>query len=75
MLNLDIGSRAEALASAAVQRAKHCVDSGVDACTAVSEKARQVGRETDRYVHANPWLIIGAAAGVGLLVGLMIRRR
>lgn len=42
---------------------------------AVVEKAKQVGRATDDYVHDNPWRSIGVAAGVGFIVGLLIGRR
>jgi ElaB/YqjD/DUF883 family membrane-anchored ribosome-binding protein len=38
-------------------------------------RARDAARETDRYVHENPWQSIGIAAGVGLLLGLLIGRR
>jgi ElaB/YqjD/DUF883 family membrane-anchored ribosome-binding protein len=34
-----------------------------------------MARATDDYVHENPWSSIGAAAGVGLLVGMLIARR
>ena len=42
---------------------------------AVKTKTREVARATDDYVHENPWKAIGAAAGVGLIVGLLISRR
>lgn len=38
-------------------------------------KARAAGHVADEYVHDNPWRAIGAAAGIGLLVGLLIGRR
>ena len=41
----------------------------------VTERARQAARYTDEYVHENPWRAIGVAAGIGLLLGLMISRR
>ncbi len=41
----------------------------------VTERARQAARYTDEYVHDNPWRAIGVAAGIGLLLGLMISRR
>lgn len=41
----------------------------------VSERARQAARYTDEYVHENPWRAIGVAAGIGLLLGLLISRR
>jgi ElaB/YqjD/DUF883 family membrane-anchored ribosome-binding protein len=46
-----------------------------DAQAAMVDKARQVGRVTDDYVQDNPWRSVGIAAGVGLLVGLLIGRR
>jgi ElaB/YqjD/DUF883 family membrane-anchored ribosome-binding protein len=38
-------------------------------------RAKAAGQAADNYVHENPWKAIGAAAGVGLLVGLLIGRR
>ena len=46
-----------------------------DAEAAVREKTRQVAKATDIYVHENPWKAIGIAAGVGVVVGLLIGRR
>jgi ElaB/YqjD/DUF883 family membrane-anchored ribosome-binding protein len=34
-----------------------------------------VARATAHYVHAHPWKAIGVAAGIGLLVGMLIGRR
>jgi ElaB/YqjD/DUF883 family membrane-anchored ribosome-binding protein len=41
---------------------------------AMLEKTRQAARLTDDYVHDNPWNAVGIAAGVGLLVGMLISR-
>lgn len=38
-------------------------------------KAKAAGHATDEFVHQNPWKSIGIAAGVGLVVGLLISRR
>ncbi|MEY8879562.1 MAG: YqjD family protein [Leptothrix sp. (in: b-proteobacteria)] len=38
-------------------------------------QAREAGRATDAYVHDKPWQAIGIAAGVGLLLGVVIGRR
>jgi ElaB/YqjD/DUF883 family membrane-anchored ribosome-binding protein len=46
-----------------------------DAEVALKEKSREVARATDDYVHEHPWTSISVAAGVGLLVGLLIGRR
>lgn len=39
------------------------------------KRAREVADAADEYVRANPWQSVGVAAGVGLLLGLLIRRR
>jgi ElaB/YqjD/DUF883 family membrane-anchored ribosome-binding protein len=41
----------------------------------VVDKAKAAARATDDYVHANPWKAVGIAAGVGLVLGLLISRR
>ncbi|HEY1181592.1 MAG TPA: DUF883 family protein [Rhodocyclaceae bacterium] len=41
----------------------------------VVDKAKAAGRAADDYVHDNPWRAVGIAAGVGLVVGLLIGRR
>ena len=42
---------------------------------AVVEKAKAAGHATDEFVHENPWKSVGIAAGVGLLLGLLVSRR
>lgn len=46
-----------------------------EAQDAVMDRAKQVGKATDDYVHDNPWKSVGIAAGVGLLVGILLGRR
>jgi ElaB/YqjD/DUF883 family membrane-anchored ribosome-binding protein len=41
----------------------------------VVDKTKQAARATDDYVHDNPWRAVGIAAGVGLIIGLLIGRR
>jgi ElaB/YqjD/DUF883 family membrane-anchored ribosome-binding protein len=38
-------------------------------------RAKAAGHAADDYVHDHPWKAIGAAAGVGLIIGLLIGRR
>jgi ElaB/YqjD/DUF883 family membrane-anchored ribosome-binding protein len=38
-------------------------------------KAKAAGHATDEFVHDNPWQSIGIAAGVGLVLGLLVSRR
>lgn len=46
-----------------------------DAQDAIAEKTRAAAKVTDDYVHENPWYAVGVAAGVGLVIGLLIGRR
>lgn len=39
------------------------------------QRARKAAHATDEYVHAHPWQAIGAAAAVGLALGVLIGRR
>ncbi|OGA39181.1 MAG: hypothetical protein A3G24_18865 [Betaproteobacteria bacterium RIFCSPLOWO2_12_FULL_62_13] len=41
----------------------------------VIDKTEQAARVTDAYVHENPWRAVGIAAGIGLIIGLLIGRR
>lgn len=46
-----------------------------DAEAVLVDKAKRAGRAADDYVHDNPWRSVGIAAGVGLIIGLLIGRR
>lgn len=39
------------------------------------EHVREAAADADAYVHKNPWQAVGVAAGVGLLLGLLLGRR
>jgi len=41
----------------------------------VAEQTRHTAQATDHYVHQHPWQATGIAAGVGLLIGLLLGRR
>lgn len=55
-----------------VQRAKMRLAEVEDA---LLDKGKQAARATDEYVHDNPWKAVGIAAGVGLIIGMLISRR
>ena len=40
----------------------------------LSDKAKVVAESADEFVHRSPWEAVGVAAGLGLLIGLLIRR-
>ena len=39
---------------------------------AVMVKTRQAAVNTDHYVHENPWQVVGIAAGLGFVLGLLL---
>lgn len=39
------------------------------------ERAREYAGEADEFVRGNPWQAVAVAAGVGLLIGLIMSRR
>lgn len=62
--------RARARRNLAVAR-----DKLADADAALRAGARRALNVTDDYVHDNPWSSIGAAAAIGMLVGVLLGRR
>lgn len=46
-----------------------------DAEEVLVAKTKAAAQATDAYVRESPWTAVGIAAGVGLLVGLLIGRR
>lgn len=38
-------------------------------------RTREAAKATDEFVHDKPWYAVGIAAGVGLIVGMLIGRR
>ena len=50
-------------------------DKMAEAQAALLLKTKAAARATDVYVHENPWRAVGAAAGIGLVIGLLIGRR
>jgi len=50
-------------------------DRMAEAQAALVIKTKAAAKATDAYVHENPWKAVGVAAGVGLVIGLLIGRR
>ena len=38
-------------------------------------RTKAAAGQADRYVHENPWPVIAAAAGMGVLIGILLARR
>jgi ElaB/YqjD/DUF883 family membrane-anchored ribosome-binding protein len=63
-----VRARARASVEQARERLSEIRKSSVD-------QAREAVESADEYVHKNPWQAVGIAAGIGLLVGVLINRR
>ena len=69
------GDRASELRETALTRLKQAKEKAADVQVVVVEKGKKAARVTDDYVHEHPWAAIGIAAGVGVLVGLLVNRK
>jgi len=41
----------------------------------IAERTRAAAQVTDKYVHENPWVAVGTAAGLAFLIGYLFGRR
>ncbi len=69
------GEKAVELADKLRINMRNAKDKMADMQVVVADKAKVAARVTDDYVHDNPWQAVGIAAGVGVLLGLLIGRR
>lgn len=47
----------------------------VDAESILFDKGKEAAKVADGYVKDNPWTSVGVAAGIGLVIGMLIGRR
>lgn len=71
----QIGDKVASLRARIQERLKGAKLRLSEAETVLVAKTRAAARATDAYVHESPWTAVGVAAGVGLLVGLILGRR
>jgi ElaB/YqjD/DUF883 family membrane-anchored ribosome-binding protein len=69
------GESAIALRERARLRLDKAKDSLLDLQHTAIEKAKVAGQKADDYAHDHPWQSVGIAAGIGLLLGILISRR
>ena len=68
-------ARQSSMLGTATTQARHLMDGAAEAYSAAAEQTKYAGKQVDRYVRANPWIAVGAAAGVGVLDGFLLRRK
>lgn len=71
----EVGEGAAGLRERLQERLNESKHSLLALQAAATDKARAVGHATDDYVHDHPWKSIAIAAGIGVIVGMLIGRR
>ncbi len=75
----NAGRRVGEAATSAAQRLSERMEQGRatlgDMQALISERTCECLRTTDAYVRDNPWQAVGFAAGLGLIIGLLLGRR
>jgi ElaB/YqjD/DUF883 family membrane-anchored ribosome-binding protein len=69
------GEKAAELRARALEQLKALRSRLHEAQAVALRQSKAAARATDDYVHDNPWRAVGAAAAVGVLIGLLISRR
>ena len=78
ILRATAGVAGEKMADLRERISEHLRDAKMriaDAEAALVDRTKAAARATDDYVNANPWQAVGIAAGIGLLLGIIIGRR
>ena len=72
-------TQAEGEATALRARIRDRLGEATEALTSAQRaavaRARDAAKATDSYAHEHPWQLVGAAAAVGLALGVLIGRR
>lgn len=78
LLKATAGQGGEALAAARARAEESLAAAKArmsEAQAALLVRTKAAAKATDEYVHMHPWKAIGVAAGVGLVIGMLIGRR
>lgn len=72
---LATGQKAEELRAKGLVMLENAMDKAQELQAIAVEKGKAAAQSTDEFVHEHPWKSIGIAAGVGLVIGMLIARR
>ncbi len=71
----DTGEKVAAVRARVQESLREAKDRLAEVEARVRAKTKLAARAADDYVQENPWKAVGAAASVGLVIGLLIGRR
>ncbi|HJV83184.1 MULTISPECIES: DUF883 family protein [Oxalobacteraceae] len=69
------GEKAEELRSRGLVMLDAAMEKAQEVQAIAVQKGKAAAHTTDEFVHDHPWKAVGIAAGVGLIVGMLISRR
>lgn len=69
------GEKAEELRAKGLTMLDAAMEKAQEVQAVAIEKGKAAAHTTDEFVHDHPWKAVGIAAGVGLIVGMLISRR
>jgi ElaB/YqjD/DUF883 family membrane-anchored ribosome-binding protein len=73
--SVTTGEKAEALRAKGLVLLDNAMDKAHELQAVAIEKGKAVAHTTDEFVHEHPWKSVGIAAGIGLVIGMLISRR
>ena len=71
----QVGEKATELRGKLQEKLKDAKRHVAEAEKLIVDKTKEAAKATDHFVHEHPWKAVGIAAGVGLIIGLLISRR
>lgn len=72
---LATGQKAEELRAKGLVMLENAMEKAHELQAIAVEKGKAAAQSTDEFVHEHPWKSVGIAAGVGLVIGMLIARR
>lgn len=69
------GQQAQELRSRATEKLRHAQEHLEELQHQLADRSRAAMHTTNDWVRAHPWGAVGAGAGIGFLLGLLVSRR
>ncbi|HZW22804.1 DUF883 family protein [Noviherbaspirillum sp.] len=73
--SLASGDKADEMRARGLAMLETAMDKAHELQALALEKGKAAAHTTDEFVHEHPWKAVGIAAGIGLVLGMLISRR